>query len=61
MLRKIGEGTYGKVVKAVNLIDNKAYAVKIIRARHQYREASTIEIKVLDELKRGDPDNVQSV
>ena len=58
VLRKLGEGTYGKVVKAVNQINNKAYAIKIIRARQSYRDASTNEIKVLNELRRGDPKNV---
>ena len=61
VVRKLGEGTYGKVVKAVSQIDNKAYAVKIIRARQSYRDASTNEIRVLNELKKGDTDNEKSV
>jgi dual-specificity kinase len=35
------------------------YAVKIIRAVQKYRDASKIEIRVLNELKRSDPKNVK--
>ena len=39
----------------------RKYAVKIIRAVQKYRDASKIEIRVLNELKRGDPYNEKSV
>ena len=61
VVRKLGEGTFGKVVEAVDRTTKKSYAVKIIRAVQKYRDASKIEIRVLNELKRGDPNNDKSV
>ena len=57
VVKKLGEGTFGKVVEAVDRNTKKSYAVKIIRAVQKYRDASKIEIRVLNELKRGDPNN----
>lgn len=61
VVRKLGEGTFGKVVEATDRITKKSYAVKIIRAVQKYRDASKIEIRVLNELKKGDPNNEKSV
>lgn len=61
VVKKLGEGTFGKVVEAVDRNTKKSYAVKIIRAVQKYRDASKIEIRVLNELKRGDPNNEKSV
>ena len=61
VVRKLGEGTFGKVVEAVDQVTKKPYAVKIIRAVQKYRDASKIEIRVLKELKKGDPNNELSV
>jgi len=60
-VRLLGQGTFGKVVEALDLVTNKRVAIKIIRAIPKYREASTIEIRVLKLLKERDPYNRQYV
>ncbi|KAA1088630.1 dual specificity protein kinase kns1 [Puccinia graminis f. sp. tritici] len=64
-VKLLGQGTFGKVVQATDLhapIDRsgrrKEVAVKVIRAVQKYRDASKIEIKVLNLLRERDPDNV---
>ncbi|PFH53095.1 hypothetical protein AMATHDRAFT_1523 [Amanita thiersii Skay4041] len=56
-VRLLGQGTFGKVVEAVDTLTNKRVAVKIIRAIPKYRDASRIEIRVLQKLKERDPTN----
>ncbi|KAI7966636.1 hypothetical protein MJO29_002384 [Puccinia striiformis f. sp. tritici] len=65
VVKLLGQGTFGKVVQATDLhapIDRsgrrKEVAVKVIRAVQKYRDASKIEIKVLNLLRERDPDNV---
>lgn len=53
----IGQGTFGKVVKAWDCEFDCFRAVKIIRAVKKYREASYVEIRVLKKLKEKDPRN----
>ena len=55
----LGQGTFGKVVEAVDIETNKRVAIKIIRAIQKYREASRIEVRVLQKLKERDPGNRQ--
>jgi dual-specificity kinase len=57
----LGQGTFGKVVEAVDIETNKRVAIKIIRAIQKYREASRIEVRVLQKLKERDPSNRQFV
>lgn len=57
VIRKLGEGTFGKVVEAVDNYTRRHYAIKIIRAVQKYRDASKIEIRVLERLKMGDQSN----
>ncbi|KAF8623639.1 hypothetical protein AX17_007339 [Amanita inopinata Kibby_2008] len=56
-VRLLGQGTFGKVVEAVDTLTNKRVAVKIIRAIPKYRDASKIEVRVLQKLKERDPTN----
>jgi dual-specificity kinase len=56
-VRLLGQGTFGKVVEAVDIETNKRVAIKIIRAIQKYREASRIEVRVLQKLKERDPSN----
>ncbi|KIM33326.1 hypothetical protein M408DRAFT_326086 [Serendipita vermifera MAFF 305830] len=58
LIKLLGQGTFGKVVEAVDPSSNKRVAIKIIRAIPKYREASTIEIRVLRLLKERDPHNI---
>ena len=53
----MGQGTFGKVVEAVDVTNNKRVAIKIIRAIPKYRDASKIEVRVLQKLKEKDPMN----
>jgi hypothetical protein len=47
------------VVEAQDLRTNRRVAVKIIRAIQKYRDASRIEMRVLNKLKERDPTNKQ--
>ncbi|KAF8896243.1 kinase-like domain-containing protein [Infundibulicybe gibba] len=56
-VRLLGQGTFGKVVEAVDVHTNNKVAIKIIRAIPKYRDASKIEVRVLQKLKERDPMN----
>ena len=60
-VRLLGQGTFGKVVEAVDTQTNNRVAIKIIRAIPKYRDASKIEVRVLQKLKERDPLNRQWV
>lgn len=49
------------MVEAVDIQTQNRVAIKIIRAIPKYRDASKIEIRVLQRLKERDPANVQLV
>lgn len=53
----LGQGTFGKVVKAYDHQTNTDVAIKIIKSIKKYREASKIELRVLTMLKKHDPTN----
>jgi len=57
IIKLLGQGTFGKVVEARNLETRKKVAIKVIRAVAKYRDASKIEIRVLETLKKNDPNN----
>ncbi|TFY75591.1 hypothetical protein EWM64_g8420 [Hericium alpestre] len=56
-VRLLGQGTFGKVVEAVDIETGRRVAIKIIRAIQKYRDASKIEVRVLQRLKERDPLN----
>ncbi|PIO73732.1 hypothetical protein TELCIR_04291 [Teladorsagia circumcincta] len=56
---ELGEGTFGRVVKAYDKQRDKMRAVKIVRNVHKYRDAAYLEIKVLTKLKQLDPNGTQ--
>lgn len=58
-VRLLGQGTFGKVVEAIDTETDRRVAIKIIRAIPKYRDASKIEIRVLQKLKERDPMNRQ--
>ncbi|ORZ15259.1 kinase-like domain-containing protein [Absidia repens] len=58
MMRILGQGTFGKVIECFDRILRRRCAIKVIRSIHKYREASVIEIRVLDTLRKHDPSNV---
>lgn len=55
ILDDLGEGTFGKVVKAQDLRHDRVLALKIIKNVDKYREAARLEINVLDRLNEEDP------
>ncbi|KXS12701.1 kinase-like protein [Gonapodya prolifera JEL478] len=55
----IGQGTFGKVVRAWDQVRRCHCAIKIIRSIQKYRDASQIELRVLQHLKRSDPMNTR--
>ncbi|KAI0316721.1 kinase-like domain-containing protein [Amylostereum chailletii] len=57
VVRLLGQGTFGKVVEAKDIETGKRVAVKVIRAIQKYRDASKIEVRVLQKLKERDPLN----
>ncbi|WRT70717.1 uncharacterized protein IL334_007715 [Kwoniella shivajii] len=57
IVRLLGQGTFGKVVEARHIETRRKVAIKVIRAVQKYRDASKIEIRVLETLKKNDPRN----
>lgn len=53
----LGQGTFSKVVQAYDYKNNELVAIKIIKAIPKYREAATVELRVLSTLKMFDPEN----
>lgn len=53
----MGQGTFGKVVEAIDRRKGSKVAVKIIRAVPKYRDASRIELRVLSTLAQNDRHN----
>ncbi|KAI9272429.1 kinase-like domain-containing protein [Helicostylum pulchrum] len=58
MMKLLGQGTFGKVVECYDRVKRTFCAIKIIRAIPKYRDASKIEIRVLNTLKEHDPINL---
>jgi dual-specificity kinase len=57
IVRLLGQGTFGKVVEARHIESRRKVAIKIIRAVQKYRDASKIEIRVLETLRKHDARN----
>ncbi|KAL8872513.1 MAG: hypothetical protein Q9174_001870 [Haloplaca sp. 1 TL-2023] len=55
--RLLGQGTFGKVVEAIDKRTRTRCAIKIIRSVQKYRDASRIELRVLSTLNHNDRDN----
>ncbi|OAA81796.1 Protein kinase-like domain protein [Akanthomyces lecanii RCEF 1005] len=55
--RLLGQGTFGKVVKAFDMVRQEHVALKIIRSIQKYRDAARIELRVLQTLRNNDPEN----
>lgn len=58
IIKLLGQGTFGKVVECWDEHARCYVAIKIIRAVQKYRDASQIEIRVLNALREHDPVNV---
>lgn len=57
IIKLLGQGTFGKVVQARDRERNQLVAIKIIRSVQKYRDASRIELRVLETLKANDSEN----
>ncbi|KAL9100950.1 MAG: hypothetical protein Q9163_003735 [Psora crenata] len=55
--RLLGQGTFGKVVEATDRRNGARVAIKIIRSVQKYRDASRIELRVLQTLCQNDQYN----
>ena len=53
----LGEGTFGKVLQCWDRTRQALVAVKVVRAIKKYTEAARIEIRILEDIKRRDPDD----
>jgi dual-specificity kinase len=53
----IGQGTFGKVVEAYDKTTKQFVAVKIIKAIQKYTDAAKLEIEILKQLRKRDPNN----
>lgn len=57
VLTNLGQGSFGKVHKCFDHKTGKEVAVKIIRNKKKFHHQAAIEVKVLEHLKREDPEN----
>jgi len=54
IIKTVGEGTFGKVVKAVDMKKCKKVALKLIKNIEKYKKAAKFEILVLNKLNKWD-------
>jgi dual-specificity kinase len=57
IVRLLGQGTFGKVVEAIDRERGSRVAIKVIRSVPKYRDASRIELRVLSTLASNDRTN----
>lgn len=50
IVQYLGEGTFGQVVKCLNMKTGKSHAIKIIKNKEEYTIQGLVEIKILDKL-----------
>ncbi len=55
IMEVLGEGTFGKVVRTIDMFKNRIVALKIIKNVKKYREAARLEINVLSKILKYDP------
>ncbi|KAI3406049.2 LKH1 [Candida oxycetoniae] len=57
IIKLLGQGTFGKVVKCYDKVNREHVAIKIIRNIQKYRDAAKIELRILSTLKKFDNAN----
>uniref|UniRef100_A0A182VVH5 Protein kinase domain-containing protein n=1 Tax=Anopheles minimus TaxID=112268 RepID=A0A182VVH5_9DIPT len=57
IISTLGEGTFGRVVKARDIERNHVMAIKIIKNVDKYRDAAEMEIGALEKIKQLDPEH----
>ena len=53
--RRLGEGTFGRVLSCHDRIEQRDVAIKVVRSVPKYRDAAMIELEVLNTLRYHDP------
>ena len=53
----LGQGSFGKVVKAFDHKEKCLVALKVIRNKKRFHKQGKVEIKILEHLKEMDPDH----
>lgn len=61
MKERIGEGSFGQVVRAKDLRRQTEVAIKIIKSKKQFTFQAKTEIELLETLKRADPEDKHNV
>lgn len=61
ILEVIGKGSFGQVVRALDYKTNKPVAIKIIRNKKRFHHQALVEVRILDELRKKDPNNEHNV
>lgn len=56
-MKLLGEGTFGKVLQCWDRATQSYVAVKVVRAIKKYTDAARIEIRILEDIKRRDPED----
>ncbi|KAK2949749.1 putative serine/threonine protein kinase [Blattamonas nauphoetae] len=54
---KLGQGSFGQVLRCLNLVDYSAVAIKVIKNKPAYTKQAALEIKILEMIRKNDPDN----
>ena len=61
VLRVLGRGAFGQVLKAFDHKMQEYVAIKVVRNNEKFRKQALSEVNILDHLLREDPDNMNNV
>ncbi|XP_013777857.1 dual specificity tyrosine-phosphorylation-regulated kinase 2-like [Limulus polyphemus] len=61
MLKIIGKGSFGQVIKAYDHKDHQQVALKMVRNEKRFHRQAQEEIRILDHLKKQDKDNNRNI
>jgi serine/threonine protein kinase len=57
----LGKGSFGQVIEARDEESNETVAIKIIKSRRAFHQQGLIEISILEELSRRDPEDAKNI
>lgn len=57
VIQQIGKGTFSRVMACKDLVDRRLVAVKCVRNIEKYQHAARVEMKILNKIKRADPND----
>ncbi|CAG9332067.1 DYRK4_11 [Blepharisma stoltei] len=61
ILQLLGKGSFGQVCKCFDHKAKQNVAIKLVKSKKRFRHQAAVEVKVLDTLKKYDPDNANNV